>query len=206
MRNLALVLLLMTLVEGGIAQSTPKPHQPLGKIEGDNIYTNTVLGLRVTLPGKWRLMVPTKYAQYAGTPQAPPDAQCRGPLCRPDIDEALETDSSPVQALFLTGYKLQPDYLNRQRYPLKRFAEAMLQGSLSPADWLPLGNMSEVQFAGRPAYRLLVHDPSKPQKKGFGFVFDSNGYICLLVGTDVSQAQDLLPAVEAMTGDKSPSP
>jgi hypothetical protein len=108
-----------------------------------------------------------------------------------------------VQALFLTGYKLQPEYLNRQRYPLKRFAEAMLQGSLPPADWLPLGSMSEVQFAGRQAYRLLVHDPSRPLKKGFGFVFESNGYMCLLVGSDVSQAQDLLPAVEGMTSSKS---
>ena len=158
--------------------------------------------MQVTVPGKWRLMVPTKYAEHAPKPEPPVDSDCRGPLCgKPEIDEALETDSLPVQSLFLAGYKLQLEYLNRQKYPLSRFAEAMMQGSLAGVDWVPLGVMSQVQIAGRQAYLLLVHDPSKPRKKGFGFVFEVNGYMCLLVGTDVTVTQSLLPAVERMTFD-----
>jgi hypothetical protein len=148
-------------------------------------------------------MVPDKYAEYAPKTQPPPDSSCRGPLCgKPEIDEALETDSLPVQSLFLNGYKLQPEYLNRQRYPLSRFAEVMMQGSLAGSEWVPMGGVSQIQISGRQAYRLLVHDPSRPGKKGFGFVFEANGYVCLLVGTDITPSQSLLPAVERMTIDK----
>jgi hypothetical protein len=152
-------------------------------------------------------MPPNKYAQNA--PSAPPavDSACRGPLCgKPEIDAALETESKPLQTLVLSCYRLQAEYINRQRYPLGKFAEAMLQGSLAGSDWVPQGNMSPAELAGHQAYRLLVHDPSRPAKKGFGFVFESNGYMCLLVGTDVTAPQDLLPAVEAMSSDKSPKP
>ena len=148
-------------------------------------------------------MVPNKYAEYAPKTQPPADSGFRGPLCgKPAINEALETDSLPVQTLFLSGYKLQSEYLNRQRYPLSRFAEAMMQGSLAGSEWVPMGGMSQVQIAGRQAYRLLVDDPSRPGKKGFGFVFESSGYVCLLIGTDITASQSLLPAVERMTIDK----
>jgi hypothetical protein len=100
-----------------LAQSKEKPNQPTGSIEGGNTYRNPVLGVRVTLPGKWRLMIPTKYAKYAehaSNAQPSLDSECRGPLCgKPEIDEALETDSIPVQTLFLNGYKLQPEHLLR---------------------------------------------------------------------------------------------
>jgi len=207
MKKFALSFLLILFAVAVIAQSKEQPFQLLGAIEGNNTYANHALGLRVALPGKWHLMPPAKYAQNA--PNAPPavDSTCRGPLCgKPQIDAALETESSPVQTLFLNGYKLQPEYLNRQRYPLRKFAEAMLQGSLAGSDWVPQGDMSRVELAGHQAYRLLVRDPSKPTKKGFGFVFESNGYMCLLVGTDVTASQDLLPAVEAMNGDKPAKP
>ena len=190
-----------------VAQSREIPHQPVGKIDGGNTYTNSALGVRVALPGKWHIMVPTKYAQYASDPElSKPNPECRGPLCKPAIEEALETESTPVQSLFLTGYKLESEYLNRQRYPLKKFAEAMMQGSLAGTDWVPVGSMSEVQLAGRQAYRLLVNDPSKPRKKGFGFVFEANGYICLLIGADVTPSQDLLPAVEGRIQFESSKP
>ncbi len=191
------VLLLTLSAVASFAQSNEAPHQPAGKIEGTNIYINPVLGVRVSLPGKWHLMMPTKYAQNAPNPElSKPDPTCRGPLCKPDIDEALEPESGPVQSLFLTGYKLQSEYLNRQRYPLEKFAEALMQGSLAGTDWVPVGSMSQVQLAGRQAYRLLVADPSKPRKKGFGLVFESNDYMCVLVGTDITLSQDLLGAVE----------
>jgi hypothetical protein len=201
MKNIPLLLLVMGLAGATLAQTAQKTYRPIGRIAGENTYINPVLGLRVTVPGKWRLTVPTKYAEYAPKPQPP--AGCRGPLCGgPEIDEALETDSLPVQSLFVAGYKLQPEYLNRQKYPLNRFAQAMMQDSLAGSGWEPLGDMSQAQIAGRQAYRLLLHDPSKRQKKGFGFVFESNGYMCLLVGTDITADQSLLPAIESMTIDK----
>jgi hypothetical protein len=205
MKNLPVVLLLTALA---IAQSKGNASEPVGRVEGDNTYVNQVLGLRVSLPGgKWHLMEPSKYSQSAPNAESSTDSPCRGPLCgKPAIDEALETDSIPVQSLFLNGYKLQPEYLNRQRYPLKKFAEAMMQGSLAGSDWVPAGDMSHAKIAGHEAYRLLVYDPSKPRKKGFGFVFESNGYVCVLVGTDVTPLQDLLPAVEGMGSDKTSQP
>jgi hypothetical protein len=152
-------------------------------------------------------MPPNKYAQNA--PTAPPavDSSCRGPLCgKPAIDAALETETTPAQTLFLSCYKLQLEYLNRQRYPLRKFAEVMLQGSLTGSDWVPQEEMTAAQLGRHQAYRLLVHDPSRPMKKGFGFVFESNPYMCLLVGTDITAPQDLLPAVEAATSNKFPTP
>lgn len=210
MKGFALSFLIVLLAVATIAQSKQQSSQYLGRIEENNTYINHAVGVRVVLPsewGKWRLMPPNKYAQNAA--DAPPlaDPTCRGPLCgKPQIDTALETESRPVQTLFLTGYKLQSEYLNRQRYPLQKFAEAMLQGSLSGSDWTPQGSMSPAQLAGHQAYRLLVHDPSRPMKKGFGFVFESNGYMCLLVGTDVTTSQDLLPAVVAARSVESPKP
>ena len=69
--------------------------------------------------------------------------------------------------------------------------------------------------AGRPRPAHPIHEPgsfhvilhpfsmsSKRGKKGFGFVFESNGYMCLLVGTDITADQSLLPAIESMTIDK----
>jgi len=201
------LLLLAVFALTYIAQSQGQPLQATGSIEGSDTYVNRALGLRVALPGKWHLMPPAKYVLNAPNAQPSQDSQCRGPLCgKPAIDEALETDSTPVQTLFLTGYKLLPEYLNRERYPLKRFAESMMQGSLTGSDWVPVGGMSQAQIAGHAAYRLLVNDPSKPQKKGFGFVFELNGYMCLLVGTDVTVSQDLLPAVERMSSEKSAKP
>jgi hypothetical protein len=203
MKNLTLSVLVIALAVATAAQSKHNSYPRVGRIDGLNTYINPILGLRITVPGKWRLMVPNKYAQYAPNAQPPPDSSCRGPLCgKPEIDEALETDSLPVQTLFLIGYRLQPEYLNRQRYPLSRFAEAMMQGSLAGSEWVPMGGMSQIQIAGRQAYRLLVHDPSRPGKKGFGFAFEANGYVCLLIGTDITASQSLLPAVERMTIDK----
>jgi hypothetical protein len=175
-------------------------------IAGGNTYSNPALGVRVVLPGKWHLTRQSAPDSSGGAEQQTPG--CRGPLCgRPEINEAMETDSTPVQSLFLIGYRLQPEYLNRQRYPLKKFAETMLQGSLGGSSWVPLGDLVEEHLADRPAYRLLVRDPAKPQKKGFGFVFDANGYICLLVGSDITESQSLLPAVEKMRkADQSLAP
>jgi len=210
MKKSAPFVLLLLSALATIGQSKQQLSPLLGSMEGTNIYVNQALGLRIVLPsksGKWHLMLPNKYAQNA--PSAPPavDSACRGPLCgKPEIETALETESIPVQTLFVTCNKLKPEYLNRQRYPLSKFAEVMLQGSLAGSDWVPQGEMTAAKLGGHQAYRLLVHDPSRPMKKGFGFVFESNAYMCVLVGTDVTAAQDLLPAVEATTSDKLSKP
>lgn len=141
MKNVTLPLLAVVLAVAAVAQPEQNSYRPAGRIEGFNTYINPVLGLRITVPGKWRLMVPNKYAKYAPQTQPPADSACRGPFCKPEVDEALETDSLPVQSLFLNGYKLQPEYLNRQRYPLSRFAEAMMQGSLAKSEWVPIGGV-----------------------------------------------------------------
>lgn len=208
-KSVSFVLLLLSAL-ATVAQSKEQLSPLLGSIEGTNTYVNRALRLRVTLPiesGTWNLMPPNKYAQNAHPAPSADDSACRGPLCgKPEIETALETKSIPVQTLFVTCYKLQPEYLNRQRYPLSKFAEAMLQGSLAGSDWVPQGEMTAAQLAGHQAYRLLVHDPSKPKKKGFGFVFESKAHMCVLVGTDVTASQDLLPAVEAATSDKTAKP
>jgi len=210
MKIISTVLLLLLSAVAAAAQSKEQLSPLLGSLEGTNIYVNRALGLRVTLPsksGKWHLMPPNKYTQNAPTAPSAVDSGCRGPLCgKPEIDAALETESTPVQTLFLSCYRLQPEYLNRQQYPLRKFAEVMLQGSLAGSDWVSQGLMTAAQLGGHQAYRLLVHDPSRPMKKGFGFVFESNSYMCLLVGTDITARQDLLPTVEAASTNTSPKP
>ena len=159
-------------------------------------YVIPTLGIRIGLPGEWHFTQQSSPSSSSAAQQQDPN--CHGPLCgKPELDEALERDSR-MQWVFLAGYKLGPEYLNRQRYPLQKFAEAMMQGSLGGSTWVVVGSMVEMKIAGQPAYRLLVQDPAKAQKKGFGFVFEAKGYMCLVVGTDVTESQSLLPAVEKM--------
>jgi hypothetical protein len=77
----------------------------------------------------------------------------------------------------------------------------MLQGSLAGSDWVPVGGTSRAQVGGHEAYGLLVYHRSKPGKKGFGF--ESNGYMCPLVGTDVTSSQNFLPAIDGTRSDRS---
>jgi hypothetical protein len=172
-----------------------------GSIAGKT-YNNPALGMTIVLPGSWHLIgTATRPGTESQSKHPTQDTGCRGPLCgSPEIDVALEarSGSEPVYAIFLGGYKLSAEYQNRQRYPLKMFAESMAPGSMSGTGWAPAGDLTPIQLAGRPAYRLIASNVNTPAKKGFAYVSESNGYVFMLVGTAFSNPQDLQSAIENM--------
>ena len=125
-------------------------------------------------------------------------ATCRGALCEPvEIDVALQTPSGPptLWAIFLTAHKLSAEYQNRERHPLKGFAEIMSLNSLGD-NWVSEGNLTEIRLGGRPAYRLLIHNKRATTAKGFIYVADSNGQVFLLLGTALKRPEELQSALE----------
>ena len=124
---------------------------------------------------------------------------CQGPLCGDaEIDVALQTDAPFVHAIFLNAYKLSPEFQNRDRHPLKRFAEIMGLNSLGE-HWVPDGELTAIQLGGRPAYRLLLHHRETARGKGFLYVADSNGRVFMLLGTALSEPEKLQSAIEHLT-------
>lgn len=182
------------------AQNKQESQDKEGSIIGENTDNNPTLGMRIILPGSWHLLDKATKLKAENT-QTPQDSGCRGPLCGdPDINAALvsKTGTPPIHAIFLGACKLSAPYLNRQRYPLKWFAEAMTRGSLESSDWVPVGDLTSIQVGKRLAYRLMVRDRTIPTVKGFGYVSESNGYVFLLVGSASSNPQDLQSAIEGM--------
>jgi hypothetical protein len=165
-----------------------------GNIVGENVYNNPALGLKIMLPGTWELL-PRR------TTQSTTPSNCRGPLCgHPEIDVTITTkgDSSPTFKIFLSGYKLSLPYQNRDRYPLSKFSEVMMEGSLEGSGLAPIGTQTAIQLDGNPAFRLLAGKPGENVASIFGYVFDDNGYICLLVGSVSGSPHDLQSAIETM--------
>ena len=186
---------------------TPEPKELTenkGSIEGENTYVNPALKLKILLPGAWHFFDRTMYS----TPESKQKdkemiernrAICQGPLCGDaEIDVALQTVTPFVHAIFLTAHQLSSEYQNRQRHPLKRFAEVMGLNSLGDG-WVPEGELTAIQLGGRPAYRLLVHHKQTVTAKGFLYVADSNGRVFMLLGTAMSQPEKLQTAIENMT-------
>jgi hypothetical protein len=175
-----------------------------GTIEQGNTYHNSALQMKISLPGTWHFFDRTMYS----TPESKQKekemvernrATCQGPLCgHAEIDVALQTDTPFVHALFLTAYQLSPEYQNRQRHPLKRFAEVMSLGSLGE-NWVPEGELTAIQLNGRSAYRLIVHHKRTTTARGFIYVADSNGRVFMLLGTAMSEPEKLQSAMENMT-------
>jgi len=165
-----------------------------GSVVGDNVYVNAALGMKITLPGTWELLPPES------TPSHPP-SDCDGPLCgNPEINLILQTkpDSSPAYRVYLSGYKLSPQYLNRNRNPLGKFAEVMLAGSMGGSGLVPIGAQSLIQLDGKPAYRLLAGKPGEIVPKIIGYVSEANGYVFMLVlAARNSSPQALQSAIEA---------
>src|SRR5439155_25327035 len=95
-----------------------------------------------------------------------------------------------VSSIFMAGFKLAPQYPDRQRYPLKSFADIMIPGSLGGAGLEPADSLTAIQLGERPAYRSLVREPGAETAKEVGYVVESNGYMLLLVGS-VANASDL---------------
>jgi len=185
---------------------TPEPKElpeNKGSIEGENTYHNSTLRMKISLPGAWHFFDRTMYS----TPESKQKekemaernrATCHGPLCGDaEIDVALQTDTPFVHAIFLTAYQLSPEYQNRQRHPLKRFAE-VLTSEAAQNDWVPESDLIAIQLGGRPAYRLIVHAKRTTTAKGFVYVADSNGRVFILLGTAMSEPDKLQSAIENM--------
>jgi hypothetical protein len=186
---------------------TPEPKElpeNKGSIDGENIYYNSSLEMKISLPGAWHFFDRTMYSTPE-TKQRDKEmiernrATCQGPLCGDaEIDVAFQTVTPFVHAIFLTAHQLSSEYQNRQRHPLKRFAEVMGLNSLGDG-WVPEGELTAIQLGGRPAYRLLVHHKQTVTAKGFLYVADSNGRVFMLLGTAMSQPEKLQSAIEHLT-------
>ena len=189
-----------------LPQTTDQKELPenRGNIEGGNIYLNPALQLKVFLPGAWHFFDRTMYStpeskQKEKEMQQRNRAGCQGPLCGDaEIDVALQTDKPFVHAIFLSAHRLSPEYQNRQRHPLKWFAEVMGLGSLGDG-WIPEGELTTIQLGGRPAYRLIVHHKQTVTAKGYLYVADSNGRVFMLLGTAMSESEKLQSAIENLT-------
>jgi len=175
-----LLVLLLTLVSA--AQNDKSAPEKKGRFLDENSYNNPALGMTLKLPGAWEFFTQqAKKDMGLLEEKATVDPSCTGPLCRSDIDVSLITKAEPVAtaSIFLLAYKLEPQYLDRKRYPLSMFAKSMLAGSVGGSGWTPDGDMTPLQIDGRPAYRLLVTQPSS---KGCGYVAESNGYVFMMIG------------------------
>jgi hypothetical protein len=169
----------------------------IGSLTGGNLYTNPALGISLQLTGEWEFMDNPTLRMAEGLPpeetnKAQPKSQCTAPVCgEPDINVGLSTELNPTigaSSVFVTGFKLAPQYLDRKQYPLRMFAEIMLPHSSGQN---AQESLSDIQLGGRPAYRLLVRQPGEDRPREAGYVVESNGYIVLLVGS-TSEAADLL--------------
>jgi tetratricopeptide (TPR) repeat protein len=187
------------------AGQTEQPAPELkGSITDDNTYYNPALGMTIALSGKWVFFERTTYS----TPEAEKKLQeemerrratCTGALCgEADINISIQTVSNgrPLQSIFITAFKLSVPYQNRQRFPLKTFAETMTRGNLDT--WIVDEEWTEIPLSGKPAYRLMMHSKQNPAGKGFIYVADSNSFIFMLVGAATWQPDDLQAALEHM--------
>lgn len=169
-----------------------------GEIEG-NKHTIGLLAMRISLPGNWHFIGnATHRDSRLHSDNTTPS--CSGALCdEPIIDVALtsEEQSIPTYAIFLDAHKLTPEYMNRQKYPLTKFAEAMLQRGLN-GKWKPEGKLRLVRLGTREGYVLVTHNTRNPAAKGLMYVSESNGYIFLLVGTALRDPDRLQTAIETM--------
>lgn len=177
-----------------------------GSITGGNTYHNPALSIVVSLPGEWHFFDRTKYST-AESRQKEKEmldrarATCTGALCGPaEIDVALQSPSAPppLYAIFLSAHKLSAEYQDRQRHPLKEFAEIMTFGSMGD-NWVPEGNLTRIQLGGRPAYRLIVHNKRTTTAKGYLYVADSNGQVFMLLGTAMREPEALESSIEKMS-------
>ena len=183
-------------------KSTPERK---GSILEGHIYLNPSLEMKITLPGSWHFFDMDAYEtpESKAKLQAEIDrlkAMCHGPLCGDsDITVSLQSSEAgrPFHGLFMTAYKLSPEFQNRKRYTLRWFAEAMTAISANMG-WVPEGEVTPIQLGGRPAYRLTMHNATTTSAKGFAYVADSNGFVFMLVATAVSEPAELQSAVESM--------
>jgi len=176
-----------------LAQSKEPIVELQGKMVTEDTYENSALGLKITLPGRWHL--PPQSATVSD-----PDPSCTGPLCgNSEISLAIESrpESDSHYKIYLAGWKLHAQYLDRNRYPLKWFAGIMMADSLGK-DLVPIGKQTAIQLDGRPAYRLFAGRPGETTPRVLGYVSESSGYVFLLVGAAPTSPEVLQSAIEAL--------
>jgi len=183
------------------AQNASPTKDTNGTLSGANMYQNATLGITLKLPGSWHL-------REKGAAHGARESACTGPLCGdPDVDVALDPLAGDDRQyhLFLAAWKLDAEYRNRSRYPLKWFAQIMTTGSLGGSGLVPLGALTAIQLDGHPAYRLLVGQPGATEAGACGYVSESNGYVFLLVGSAASSSEEptLQTAIEQLTFAKT---
>jgi hypothetical protein len=128
------------------------------------VSIDSSLGLTIKLPGNWQL-------QDQDLTHSTKDPNCTGPLCNnPEIGVVLAPQGGIThdRVVFLSAWKLSPEYRDRRRYPLKWFAQIMTTGSLGGSNWMPLAGLTAIQLDHRPAFRLLVAEPGEKEVRGFG--------------------------------------
>ena len=176
-----------------------------GKILGGHIYNNPALGITIVLSGSWNFFDMDMYSTPESKARLKEEtdrikATCQGPLCgESDINVALQwtVEGRPLHAVFLSAYKLSPEYQNRERHPLVWFAKAMMESSMRMG-WVTDGELTPIQLAGKPAYRLTTHHAKTPEAKNIAYVADSNGFVFMLAATAMSRSDELQSAVESM--------
>jgi len=197
---------IMPLVIVTLVSVTPSAHQgscvedARGTLERGSIYSNSTLGFTIKLPGDWQL-------HDQDLTRSKKDPNCTGPLCNnPEIGVVLAPKGGITRdrVVFLSAWKLSPEYRDRRRYSLNWFAQIMTTGSLGGSNWIPLTALTAIQLDHRPAYRLLVGEPGEKEAKGFGYVSETNGYVFLLVGSATSSSGEsiLQAAVESLEFSK----
>jgi hypothetical protein len=148
--------------------------------------------MTINLPGAWRVLDMIS--------ETPNDPGCTGPLCgSPDINAVLESKpgSKPNYRLYLSGWKLSEQYLNRNRYSLKWFAGIMLEGSMG-SDVVPLEKQTALRLDGKTTFRVLAAGRGENTPRVLGYVSEARGYVFLLVGAAPSAPGPLQSAIEAL--------
>jgi hypothetical protein len=176
-----------------------------GTIQNGHIYTNSALGITMPLPGNWEFMEVDAYSSPEQKAKSKAEqerirAHCSGPLCGDaDVNEALQykVNDHAMYSVFVLGYKLSAEYQNRRLHPLLEFARITTSSTTSHG-WVVDENLAPIRVAERPVYRILMHNATFPQAKGFIYVADSNGFVFMLVATAMHQPDELQSAVESM--------
>ena len=197
---------LMSLLAAAQEHSTPSETDLNGKLYSSHIYHNAVLGITVALPGTWQtLQIDSTFPllqQYQG--------ECTGPLCRPSMMDALisKVDESPIHMFALIGFKLPSQYLDRKRYPLKGMAEVLLKKPFNLGGLSPVGELTPIQFQGRPAYRLLLQGiAGNTRERAFAHIGESNNYVFMIFASEqsaIAGRSDLQSAIEQLQFSPSP--
>lgn len=191
----------MQAQEGDAKASTEKR----GTILEGHVYSSPPLGMTITLSGTWEFFEQDKYSTPEQRERLKKEierarATCQGPLCgEADINASLQwtVQGRPVHGVFVTAFKLSPEYQNRERHPLVWFARTML-ASTTNSGWVSESELTPIRLDGKPAYRLIMHNAKTPTAKGLAFVGDSNGFVFMLVATALRDADQLQTELEGM--------